>query len=187
MAGDEDDLALLDGIVSSRDGAAEAFDRRFRPYLTSLSRQMRLPVADAADVIQEALAAALVQLRAGRFERRSTLPHWVATIFRNRQRDWLRAEIRRRRLLPLSGQDDVVRESVASLAPSPEALAVSKQRVREALLTLPKRERFMLLLNATRDMPVREIAAVMGMHPKTAEAIVTAAKKQFRAAIRDAK
>ena len=52
--------------------------------------------------------------------------------------------------------------------------------VRSVLASLRPHQRLILLLNAQDGLAAREIAPMLRLHPKTAEALLTEAKKQFR-------
>lgn len=180
----EDERELLDAIKAGDDDAAAAFDRRFRGQLLRAAQQRRIPHQDAEDVVQETLVSAIAQLAGDRFERRSTLRSWVWSIFSRRAADWIRTTIRRERSVVAL---DVLEASapIARRGAQAQALAVDDEdlrlRVREALASLPARERLVLLLNVQRRMRAWEIAGLLRLGTKNTEAILTAAKKRFRA------
>ena len=77
---------LLAGLADPGNAAIwEEFDRRYRPVLLAFARRLGLAVDDAADVVQETLAAFVVEYRAGRYERdRGRLRSWLFAIARAR-------------------------------------------------------------------------------------------------------
>jgi len=77
---------LLAGLADPANAAIwEEFDRRYRPVLLAFARRLGLAVDDAADVVQETLAAFVVEYRAGRYERdRGRLRSWLFAIARAR-------------------------------------------------------------------------------------------------------
>jgi DNA-directed RNA polymerase specialized sigma24 family protein len=99
----------------------------------------------------------------------------------NRFRDHLRGAIRReRRSVSLDG-----------LRPDVQALRVGddedlRTAVRDAMQSLPPRERLVLLLNVQGGRRSREIAPLLKLGVKVTEALLTRAKRRFRDSIRQA-
>lgn len=171
----EDDL--IAGIASGDEDACSAFDNRFRPRLLHFARRRGLHWEDAEDVVQDTLVAAVQHLRARTFGRRATLATWVLSIFHRRCADTQRTQIRRRRsVIAADGMEAAMQ---VRLAPDGDV----QMRVRLALASLPPRERLVLLLNAQQGLKAREIAPLLGLGVKSAEGLLTRAKKEFRRAI----
>jgi RNA polymerase sigma-70 factor, ECF subfamily len=180
---DADDQTLVEGIRAGEAGAAEAFDARFRARLIAIGRRWRLASDDAEDVVQDTLLAALTQLREGKFEARASLGGWVGRIFHNRLVDVRRRDGRLTRHVATLPPDTSL-DTLALPDRESGALQDTRLQVREALLSLPKRDRLMLLLNVQGGVPVRDIAVMMRLGTKNAEAIVTGAKRRIREFLR---
>jgi RNA polymerase sigma factor (sigma-70 family) len=178
-----DDPALVEGIRTRQAGAAEAFDARFRRRLLAIGSTWRLDQHEVEDAVQDTLLAAITQLQDGRFEGRSSVARWVGQIFHNRLIDLRRRDGRRRELIAIGETGE--QESLAGPAQEPTGLQETRLLVREALMSLPRRDRLMLLMNVLGGLPVREIAVLMRLGQKNAEAIVTGAKRRFREFLRD--
>lgn len=181
----EADRFLIEGIEAEDEQSLVRFDLRFRARLIAAARKRGLGRHDAEDVVQETLVAALRQIKERRFERRSSLGHWVGSIFAKRAADFLRKGIRHEQtFVALDARDEskpfVRRPTHALAAPGDDDLP---GRVHEALSDLSPRERLVLLLNAREGLPSREIARLLRLGTKTTEAILTAAKKRFRLSI----
>jgi len=169
---------LIRGTSDGDDVAAEALVRWLKPRLEAQARVRGLSPEDAEEVAQDTLLAVLTQLRDQRFEARSQLTSWVWAIFDRRAIDHYRRH-RRHRAGKDSIQDlphgDIPLESLV-----PQEEAATTLLVRAALEELTPKHRLVLLLNCTEGLPAREIATMLRVHVKTAEALVTAARKAFR-------
>jgi RNA polymerase sigma-70 factor (ECF subfamily) len=174
---DTDELIQL-----ARGGDPGARDRLLARHRPRLRRMVRLHLdprlgarLDPSDVVQEALAEA--DRRLEDYLRQPPLPFypWLRQIALDRLRDLRRRHVR-------AGKRSVTREepgvlglpdeSAAELAarlidlgssPSRSLLRQElRERVRAALGRLPARDREVLVLRHLEEMPVREVAAVLG-------------------------
>src|SRR3982751_1512880 len=111
-----DDVTIL---TRAREGDSEAFralvERHGRP-LFRLAYRLTGIEADAEDVVQETFLRAFARL--GQFQERAAVGSWLHRIAVNASYDVLRA--RKRRELPLDGEDDVAPPDPAWDAPGPE-------------------------------------------------------------------
>lgn len=136
-------------------------------------------VEDAEDITQETFLAALQS--AHRFRGDSRLRTWLFRIAAHKIADHRRSRYRHPPALPLDEEHPVV-----GAAASPPAFleeAEVRDRVRAALLTLPPHYRTALVLRYVEEMPVAEMAQVMGRSPKSVESILVRAKAMLSRAL----
>jgi RNA polymerase sigma-70 factor (ECF subfamily) len=119
---------------------------------------------DAEDAAQEALARAFQ--RWGRLRGRSWIAGWVLTTTLN---------ILRRRRPPAPSEND-------GTAP-PEADVDSSMDLWTAIRRLPKRQAQAVVLYYLADLPLRDVAVVMGCREGTAKAHLDRARKHLAASI----
>jgi RNA polymerase sigma-70 factor, ECF subfamily len=119
--------------------------------------------ADAEDAVQEALARAWD--RSGI----ETPLAWITTVAVN----WLRSVLRRRAV------DRRARDALADSAPRADGGSDARLDVRRALLSLPRRQREVLVLRYFLEMDLRTIAEVLG----TTEGTVKVTLHRARAAL----
>jgi RNA polymerase sigma-70 factor (ECF subfamily) len=169
-------------IQLARGGDSSARDRllaRHRPRLRQMVRLRLDPRlgarVDPSDVVQEALAEAARRLE--EYLRRPPLPFypWLRQIALDRLLDLRRLHLRSRKrsvALEEPGVIGLPDESAAELAARLIDLASSpsrhllrqelRERVRAALGRLPPGDREVLVLRHLEQMPVRDVAAVLG-------------------------
>ena len=153
-----EDIALVARIAAGDEAAEDEFARWFSERFEYLAHCSRVPRQDCQDVAQEALLAALSQMRRGVFRGESQLGHWLARIVRGKAMDYWRE-----RHLPLGAsvvtldEPGEARDSVdALLAPMSDYELVAC--VRETLKTLPAQYRAILLLKRTEGYTLEEIS-----------------------------
>ena len=120
--------------------------------------------------------------------RRGTMPEvpeaWLISVVMNRYRNVSAGRRRRLRLLtPARGE-----RVHADTPQAPDAAAEaeeSRRQVRQALDTLPERDRHMLLLHA-EGYRYREIAAAMRLNEGSVGPLLARARRAFRGAYEDA-
>ncbi len=136
---------------------AAEFQRVYKAiYLTSGDTHL------AQDVTQEAFKLAFVRWR--RLSDQPWAGGWVMTTALN----LLRKDRKRPRPLPLDA--DAV----------PAAFDSSDQSLVQALRRLPHRQRSAVLLYYLADLPVREVAEVMGVADGTVKALLSQARNNLR-------
>lgn len=173
---DED---LLAELQAGNELAEQAFVQRYRPRLEGLARLRGFSPEDAEEIAQDTMLAALEHLRSGRFEGRSQLASWVRAIFDRRAADHYRRHGRRgARTISLDQMPSADIASAGGLVSSADA--PTTLLVRAVLASLSPKHRLILVLNVHRGLPAREIATILRLGVKSTEAILTAAKKQFR-------
>jgi RNA polymerase sigma-70 factor (ECF subfamily) len=159
-----------------------------------------VPPAVAEDVVQETWIAVLKGADA--FEGRSTLRTWIYAVLRNKARQALGSEIRRRtreveeaagecdplagRLHP-PGHPDAGHWSVPPSARFiPEERAVTaelRQKVFEALEKLPPRQRTVVLLRDVEDFSADEVCDLLDLDPGNQRILLHRGRAKLRAHI----
>ncbi len=156
-ASDED--ALLDALAQGdRAAAVELATRNYRPLWAALYRLTGGDRELAADLTQEAFRRAWAALRS--FDRRSQFSTWLYRIAYNAFLNHVR---RPRLMVPLP--DD---QAQASPDPAPgqeQALLESEsaERLRRAVLDLPETLRLTVTARYWAELPVTEIARLVGI------------------------
>jgi RNA polymerase sigma factor (sigma-70 family) len=172
---------LLAGLRAGTPQAQEVLMREFVPRLIGLARLRGFSEADAEEIVQDTLAAAMTQLREGRFEGRSQLPTWVHAIFNRRAADHRRSNARwQAASVSLEALSEAGRAWADRLTSTTDTATIL--RVQDALARLLPEHRVVLLLNVHEGHPAKDIAYMFRQHRKTVEAKLTEAKKAFRQA-----
>jgi RNA polymerase sigma factor (sigma-70 family) len=158
--------------------SAEGFADVLRPHLETVAHVARrfAPAAEAEDVAQEALLAAW-RYRQGFDPRRGTFRAWLLAIVLKESR---KAGGRRRR------RESVVEELVTyargGQAPAhhgPEG-DPSLAALERAMAALSRRQREIVDLYYFVDLPVDEVAAVLGLSSGTVKSTLAASRERIR-------
>lgn len=156
-------------------GDVGAFEDLVQPHLAGLYRLAAAMVGpdDARDVTQETLVSAWRELR--RLNRADRLQSWLRSILMNRARNLLRTRKRHPavRFEPLQGHG-------SALIDEPMAGLPGQWAVEEALAGLRPDERAVLALHYFADLPMREVAASLGVREGTAKSRLHAGLKSLR-------
>ena len=163
---EEDDFALMAGVRSGRPGAFESLVERYQRRLYRLAFGYLRNHEDALDAVQETL----VKIHLARQSYRpSGHPFtWAARILANQCID----QIRRRRVRPEQSLEEIPEDrpgrDIGRLV-SPDEAPLERQqrrelgrRLREAIFTLPPRQREIFMLRHFGDMRLEEIAVARG-------------------------
>jgi RNA polymerase sigma-70 factor (ECF subfamily) len=197
MATLEPDTEQLLASVSQGDTAARArllvrYRRRLRQMVAVRLDHRLAPRVDPSDVVQEALLEA--HRRLDDYMRRTPLPFypWLRQIawetlwvnYRKHVRTGARS-VTREEGLPPGLPDESAWELAGRLAAqsSPSAAAQREERrvrVREALGQLGERDREVLVLRHLEELPIHEVAAVLGISANAASARHLRALKRLR-------
>ncbi len=155
--------------------AAWQFDDFYESYFDRVARSLTLAGADrdlARDATQEAFARALRHWRKVRGMDRAD--GWVYVVAMNQLRDhWRRRERRRER------PDD------ADGAADNTSAVATRVSVREAIATLPPRQREAVVLRYLADLPLNDVAAAMGCATGTVKAALHQALANMRIELDD--
>ena len=148
-----------------------AFDEFYESYFERVARALVVAGADrdqAREASQEAFARALRRWRKVRDMDRPDA--WVYVVAMNQLRDhWRRDERRRERE---SRVDDSAADNTGGVA--------TRLSVREAIATLPPRQRQAVVLRYLADLPLADVADAMGCATGTVKATLHQAMKAMR-------
>lgn len=160
---------LLEGLKDSSDRTVwQEFDGRYRPLLMAVGRKLGLGVADAEDAAQEAMAAFIVEYRAGRYRREmGRLRDWLSGIMAHKVHDTQRRLHRQRAMAKDSAaaleliEDNSVREAIEQEWDR-AALRQCLEEVRREV-TPQMYESFELV--ALKQLPAAHVAERLGISP----------------------
>lgn len=160
--------AMLDALLDPANEAVwEQFDRRYRPILVALGRQVGLSHEDAADAAQEALARFVKSYRAGHYERgRGRLSAWLIGIARHCIADQQRERVRRRAIQGTSAVMEIPDEQrLTEIWSAERERAILAQALQEVMGGSRLEERtvraFELLV--LRQLAPAEVASLLSM------------------------
>ncbi|MDG3005133.1 RNA polymerase sigma factor [Paludisphaera mucosa] len=164
-------------VLKHRLGDASAFDelmRRWEPRLLYYLRRLVPQEADAWDALQRTWLAAFRDL--SRLEEPKALRAWLYRVARNQAASHLRAESARRGSVEDVDPDDLVD---TSWTPDPDDAEAVHAAL--AILSLPHRE--VVALHFLEQMPLREIAEVVGAPVGTIKSRLHHARRLLRRAL----
>ena len=180
------DDALMAAIAQGDTIAFRVLMERWWPRVFAFLVRALAHRSDAEDLTQETFLR-LVRA-ASRYEPEGRFAAWLFRIAGN----LARAEMRRRRVRGwLTGvarvQDDAVLESLpaprAFDPDGPLANAEIRAALAHALARLPERQRLAVLLRYFEDLPLREVAAALGIRERAAESLVARGTARLRRAL----
>jgi RNA polymerase sigma-70 factor (ECF subfamily) len=164
-----------DRAVRARRGDARAYESLVEEHQAIAFRTAYLitgSAADAEEAAQEAFVRAWLALR--RFRRGAEFRPWLLAIVANEARN--RVRNRRRR----EGLAERAAGELAWQPPAAEAPAMGDGRLREALATLPERDRSVLACRFVLDLGEAETAAVLGIPVGTVKSRSARALERLR-------
>src|SRR2546425_4820852 len=157
------DYQLLDRYAAGDDSAFEELVTRHQKTVYDLAHRMLENHADAADMAQKTFVQAFLHHRS--FKPESSFRTWVYQICLNQCRNALRDRARLTHEdveeLALAARQDTFAEA---------ASAELKDRLGQAIRTLPARQREALVLRVYHNHPFAEIGAIMSCSEGTAKA-----------------
>jgi RNA polymerase sigma-70 factor (ECF subfamily) len=182
--GSADDLDLASRVAAGDEEALEVLYARYAdPLFAFIYHHADLSRADAEDVWQETLVAAIRALPGYRGE--SRLFTWLCGIARHKLIDHRRRA--GRPATPPEGERGRSLAQAIDLTPLPDAL-LEQQAVRvavvEALAMLPEDYRAALVGRYAEERSVDEVARLLGRSYKATESLLGRARLAFRNAIR---
>jgi RNA polymerase sigma-70 factor (ECF subfamily) len=157
------DYQLLDRYAAGDESAFEELVTRHQKTVYELAYRMLENHADAADLAQKTFVQAFLHHRL--FKRQSSFRTWLYQICLNQCRNALRARAR-------LAHEDVDELAVAAPQDTFAIVASSEQRDRlgQAIRTLPTRQREALVLRVYHNHAFAEIGAIMSCSEGTAKA-----------------
>jgi RNA polymerase sigma-70 factor (ECF subfamily) len=141
--------------------------------LFRLSSRLMGSVADAEDVLQEAFAKAISELRRGTFRGDSSLTTWLFRVVTNVALD----RLRRVRQQTAAHHHLASKEPASSI--NPEA-AVALRELSEAMSELPEDQRAALVLKEVQGLPTREVALILERSEGATEQLLVRARQTLR-------
>jgi RNA polymerase sigma-70 factor (ECF subfamily) len=153
-------------VVAARDGDRAAFGALYEKYRRMVHGLLfaRVPYGEVDDMVQDVFVSALRNLRSVRDPR--AFGGWLATIARNRARDYHRGA---------PGLDELPENLPGAHAPDREAWGVL-----EAVRSLPEAYRETLVLRWVEGMTGPEIAERTGLKPESVRVNLHRGMKQLR-------
>ncbi len=149
--GEMDPLGVL---YERHDGLVKAALRRAAPEFAP---------ADVDDFVSDVFL--VLRDTAGRYKEQARLKAWLYGIAAKKARRWRDKERLRRQLLGQRRQDGIAMAWQKNASPSHQTEV--RERVLIALAALPAELRDVLVLNAVEGFTGGEIAAILGIRPKT--------------------
>ena len=153
----------------------EAFERAYAEHRSAIERYVRFRIshpADAEDVLQEVLAAAVAGY--GSLRDSAHLKPWLIGIARNKCADYLRRKYRR---------SEVPLDEAGRIAVIPPRFAVVRDSlVLDTLEQLSSQDQQILRLCYWHELPQQEIASRLGLPLGTVKSRLHNARERFRAA-----
>lgn len=109
-------------------------------------------------------------------------PGWLIAVAKRRMIDhWRRAERHQRRI------DRLLRERAPEAPTPPDDLVVDDERLATALMSLPERQRMVLVLRYLDDHSVSEVATQAGVSYQAAESLLARARRSLIAAYEESR
>ena len=182
----EADVLLARRLAAGDERAFDEFFERFFPALFrfALARLHQDPDA-AEEVVQATLMKAVEKI--GTFRGEASLLTWLCTFCRHAIAAWCERRGRERTAIPLAEEIPEIRAALESLSASAgdEPGAALRRGeiarlVHVVLDRLPERYADVLEWKYIEALPVREIAARLGVSDKAAESLLTRAREAFR-------
>jgi RNA polymerase sigma factor (sigma-70 family) len=171
-----DDSEVVSVIVAGDPaGLAAAYDRYATPLYNFCTAMLREP-ADAADVVQDTFVIAAANV--SRLRDPALLRPWLYAVARNECRRRLR---RGRQWVPFEAAEDVA-DDTADVTVGQDKADVRAQ-VRDAIDGLGPADREVLELRLHHDLSSGEIAAVLGISPRHASALLSRAQEQLETSL----
>jgi RNA polymerase sigma-70 factor (ECF subfamily) len=175
-------------IAKACEGDSEAFRslvERHSRYVFHVAYRLTASASDAEDVVQTTFLRAYQQL--SRFEARADFRTWLHRIAVNCSIDLIRS--RRHREVSHDPDDLEYRSAAASddaTAPGPDRLMLSREiqdRVSAGMAQLSASERLAFTLRHVEGLPIRDVAAAMGLKTEAAKNSIFRAVRKMRAAL----
>ena len=168
------DATLVRGVLSGdRAAFAELYDR-WAGLIRAMCFDATRDLDTAEDLAQEVFLRALQKLGSLRHPRRFV--SWIMGIARLVCREWRRSRLQNRRRLT-SLADDVASASADALPDDRETF------LREAVSSLPERERLSLQAFYLQGMNAEQARTVLGLSQPTFYRVLASARQQLRQAL----
>ncbi|MCC5995612.1 MAG: RNA polymerase sigma factor [Oceanicaulis sp.] len=170
------DRALADGVARGDREAIAALTRRCLPMVHALSMRLLRDAGEAEDAAQDVFVKVWRKID-GYDPERARLETWIGRIAINTCHD----RLRKRREMPLAGEDAPDAPDPAPGADQILAAGQSAQRVRAAVAALPERQRAALELRHFQDMSQAEAAGILEISVEALESLLARARRALKA------
>lgn len=190
VSGADEDRALAEALIAGRPEAFEPFVERFGPLILNFGRRMCGQRDDADEVLQETLMKSYLSLKDLRDP--AALKTWVYRVaanaclnMRRRGKSEPHHEIALEEVLPRPGPDGGPPEIADwSNVPLDRLLKGElKAKLDQAILSLPKAYRVVLVLRDQEGLSTRQTAEVLGMSETLAKVRLHRARLALRKAM----
>ncbi len=186
----QDDRALAEALIARRPEAFEPFVERFGPLILNFGRRMCGQRDDADEVLQETLMKAYLSLKDLRDP--GALRTWVYRVaanaclkMRRRGKSEPKREISLDEVLPRPGEEGAAPQ-IADWSNVPlDRLLQGELRTKleQAILSLPRHFRIVLLLRDQEGLDTRETAEILGISETLAKVRLHRARLALRKAL----
>lgn len=166
--------ALVDAV---RRGQGEAFAELVQPHLTLLYRlaaRICLDAASAEDAVQDALVAIYSNLE--RYQPGTSFKAFASAVAVSKARTLRRSELRRRRREEQGPEPT----DHGTNAHDELAAAETRERIRQALNSMPEKRRNVALLRFEAGLPYGEIGASLGISEASARVHAHHARRELK-------
>lgn len=182
------DEALCEAFLAGDTAAFGVLVERHRGLVFALMRRYAPRPEDAADLTQQAFLRALEASRRifGRFRPTTPAPFrsWLLRVALNLAKNHARHGQRWRPVLVEARAEDTALDPAEGAQEALER-AEREQRVRAAVLALPRRQREVLALRVDGGLPFKDIAETLGITENNAKVQFHHAVKRLKASVAD--
>ena len=177
-------------IARAQNGDSDAFRtlvERHGRNVFRLAFRMTGNETDAEDIVQETFLRAFKQIQ--RYESRSSFGTWLYRIAANCSLDLIRVRKTRNEAtaaLPATEEEFDLMQKIASDAPGPDRLAVSRevqQRMASAMAELSQQERTAFVLRHFEGQSIEQISGILGVGGNAAKHSIFRAVQKLRRAL----
>jgi RNA polymerase sigma-70 factor, ECF subfamily len=185
------DTRLMIRVRDEEDGAFEELVEKYQHRLVGLMHHLVGSAEEAEDLAQEVFLR--VYRNRKKYRARAKFSTWLFTIANNLALNTLRSR-QRKPVVPLNVSDSgplgprPAEQLVRDRANQPVQQVQQQElagMVRQALETLNERQRIAVLLNKFEEMSYEEIAEVMSLSTKAVKSLLSRARTNLRAILKD--
>jgi len=167
---------IKEGRIELYSVLIERYEKKIQMFIMHLLRSYKMEVY-AEDICQETFYKAFKSLKTFRDEE-ATFSTWLYTIARNTAL----SELRKSRYSEVSLEDNVTTPQISTiLLPEQELLRNERaQKVREAINTLPEKQRSALILREYEQLDYREIAQILDSSVSSIKSLLFRARMSIK-------
>lgn len=167
---------IKEGRIELYSVLIERYEKKIQMFIMHLLRSYKMEVY-AEDICQETFYKAFKSLKTFRDEE-ATFSTWLYTIARNTAL----SELRKSRYSEVSLEDNVTAPQISTiLLPEQELLRNERaQKVREAINTLPEKQRSALILREYEQLDYREIAQILDSSVSSIKSLLFRARMSIK-------